>query len=202
MAERGIPSRHGSLAVARDRGPREPAQLEGGGDRRRASERPLEHGREQARAAALAAQALREPHRAHGVDEGRQGAPRDREGPRDAAQRPAPRPAGEDPRQVDQRVDEAEGEDRQRDREGAGRGIPQSSRRDLAEHDDVRERRREPHFGQRQEDGARAVGAVEEDAIDDPDHDEPGGECRRGAQRSGSQRHDVTRSGRRVRRSG
>ena len=72
---------------------------------------------------------------------------------------------------------------------GAGRGIPQSSRGDRTEQHDVRERGREPHRGQRQDDGARAVGAVEEDAIDDPDRDEPDGECRRGAQGSGSQRH-------------
>ena len=95
----------------------------------------------------------------------------------------------------------AEHEDRDGDRECAGRGIPQPARRDRPEQHDVRERRGQPHLGEVEQHRAGAVGAVEQHPVDDPDDHEPGGEHRRGAQGFGSNGHGARKSARPARRS-
>ena len=201
VAQHRIPHLHGCQAVALDGSPGEPAQLERRRDRRRSGESPAQHRSEQSHPTPLASQSLREAHGAHRVGECGQGGPRHRQSARDPVQRASTRAAREHARQIHQGVDQAEGEDRDGDRERAGGGIPQSAGRDRSEKHDVRERRGQRHLGEVEHDRAGAVRAVEQHPVDDPDDNEPGGESRRGAQGSGSKRHRARRSERRVRRS-
>ena len=154
-------------------------------------------------AAALAAQALREAHRAHGIGERRERPPRDGERPRDA---PAAGRAATPRANSRGRSRSALSRPKARIVSAIGTALAAASHSPPVvtgpNSTTCANGGGSAHRGKRQDDGARAVGAVEEDAVDDPDHDEPGGESRRGAQGSGSQRHGLTRSARRARRSG
>ncbi len=186
---RRLPQGDRMPALAREAPSGIAAQLERRRDRGRPFQGVLEHRCEQPHAAPLTAQPLREPHRTDRVGQGRQRRPRDRDRTREPLHRSPPCAARDEPRHVQQRTERAEREDRQRDRQRADHGVPQSVHRRGSEHHDVRERRRQSPRRQRQHHRPRPVGTVEQHPVQHAHRDEGGREHGGRAQGSGPEPH-------------